>query len=114
MNCVAPGSIQFPGGSWDKRVKADPEGMRAFVKANLPLGRFGRGEEVGDVVAFLASERAEPDHGSVYCGGWGAGEVAGVSCTSHAPQTVIRFPSRVCSSWKTRARPSFSPPACRR
>ncbi len=58
VNCVAPGSIQFPGGSWDKRVKADPEGMRAFVKANLPLGRFGRGEEVGDVVAFLASERA--------------------------------------------------------
>ncbi len=58
VNCVAPGSIRFPGGSWDKRVQADPEGMRAFVKANLPLGRFGRGEEVGDVVTFLASERA--------------------------------------------------------
>ena len=58
VNCVAPGSIRFEGGSWDKRVKADPDGMRAFVRANLPLGRFGRGEEVGDVVAFLASERA--------------------------------------------------------
>ena len=58
VNCVAPGSIQFPGGSWDKRVKADPEGMRAFVQANLPMGRFGRGEEVGDAVTFLASERA--------------------------------------------------------
>ena len=58
VNCVAPGSIQFPGGSWDKRVKADPDGMREFVRANLPLGRFGKGEEVGDVVAFLASERA--------------------------------------------------------
>ena len=58
VNCVAPGSIRFPGGSWDKRVKADPDGMRAFVRANLPLGRFGKGEEVGDVVAFLSSERA--------------------------------------------------------
>ena len=58
VNCVAPGSIRFPGGSWDTRVKADPDGMRAFVRANLPLGRFGRGEEVGDVVAFLASGRA--------------------------------------------------------
>ena len=58
VNCVAPGSIRFEGGSWDKRVKADPDGMRAFVKANLPLGRFGRGEEVGDVVAFLSSRRA--------------------------------------------------------
>ena len=58
VNCVAPGSIQFPGGSWDKRVKSDPEGMRKFVDANLPLGRFGRAEEVADVVTFLASERA--------------------------------------------------------
>ena len=58
VNCVAPGSIQFPGGSWDKRVKADPDGMRTFVRENLPLGRFGKGEEVGDVVAFLSSERA--------------------------------------------------------
>ena len=58
VNCVAPGSIRFEGGSWDKRVKSDPEGMKAFVEANLPLGRFGRAEEVGDVVAFLASDRA--------------------------------------------------------
>ena len=58
VNCVAPGSIRFEGGSWDKRVKADPDGMRAFVRANLPLGRFGRADEVGDVVAFLSSERA--------------------------------------------------------
>lgn len=58
VNCVAPGSIRFKGGSWDKRVVADPEGMKKFVKANLPLGRFGRADEVGDVVAFLASERA--------------------------------------------------------
>ena len=58
VNCVAPGSIRFAGGSWDKRVKADPDGMRAFVRSNLPLGRFGRGEEVGDVVAYLSSRRA--------------------------------------------------------
>ena len=58
VNCVAPGSIRFPGGSWDQRVKSDPEGMKAFVDANLPLGRFGQAEEVGDVVAFLASARA--------------------------------------------------------
>ncbi|MDH3222512.1 MAG: SDR family oxidoreductase [Gemmatimonadota bacterium] len=58
VNSVAPGSIRFEGGSWDKRVKADPEGMKAFVEANLPLGRFGRADEVADVVTFLASERA--------------------------------------------------------
>lgn len=55
---VAPGSIRFPGGSWDRRVREDPEGMEDFVRANIPLGRFGRRDEVADLVAFLVSPRA--------------------------------------------------------
>jgi 3-oxoacyl-[acyl-carrier protein] reductase len=58
VNSVAPGSIRFPGGSWDRRVLEDPEGMADFVRRELPFGRFGRPEEVGAVVAFLASARA--------------------------------------------------------
>ena len=55
---VAPGSILFPGGSWHARQQADPEGIAEFVRRELPFGRFGRPEEVGAVVAFLASPRA--------------------------------------------------------
>ncbi|MEM1206301.1 MAG: SDR family NAD(P)-dependent oxidoreductase [Acidobacteriota bacterium] len=58
VNSVAPGSIRFPGGSWDRRCRDDPEGMATFVEQNLPLGRFGRAEEVADAVTFLVSERA--------------------------------------------------------
>jgi 3-oxoacyl-[acyl-carrier protein] reductase len=58
VNSIAPGSISFPGGSWWKRQQADPEGIAEFVRRELPFGRFGRPEEVGDVVAFLASPRA--------------------------------------------------------
>lgn len=58
VNSVAPGSISFPGGSWHRRQQEDPEGMAAFVRGQLPFGRFGRAEEVGAVVAFLASPRA--------------------------------------------------------
>ena len=58
VNSVAPGSISFPGGSWHRRQQEDPEGMAAFVRDQLPFGRFGRAEEVGAVVAFLASPRA--------------------------------------------------------
>lgn len=58
VNSVAPGSIRFPGGSWDRRVQEDPEGMAEFVKRELPFGRFGRPEEVGAVVAFLVSPMA--------------------------------------------------------
>jgi 3-oxoacyl-[acyl-carrier protein] reductase len=55
VNSVAPGSILFPGGSWDKRQREDPVGIADFVARELPFGRFGRPEEVGTVVAFLAS-----------------------------------------------------------
>jgi 3-oxoacyl-[acyl-carrier protein] reductase len=55
---VAPGSVSFPGGSWARRQQEDPEGMARFVAQEMPLGRFGRAEEVGDVVAFLCSDRA--------------------------------------------------------
>jgi 3-oxoacyl-[acyl-carrier protein] reductase len=55
---VAPGSVRHPGGSWDRRVEADPEGMAAFVAREIPAGRFGTAEEVADVIAFLVSPRA--------------------------------------------------------
>jgi 3-oxoacyl-[acyl-carrier protein] reductase len=58
VNSVAPGSILFPGGSWHKRQQADPEGIAQFISRELPFGRFGRADEVGAVVAFLASARA--------------------------------------------------------
>jgi len=58
VNTVAPGSILFPGGSWHQRQVADPEGIADFVRRELPFGRFGTPEEVGQVVAFLASPRA--------------------------------------------------------
>ena len=58
VNSVAPGSILFPGGGWARRIAADPAAMEAFVKSDMPLGRFGKPEEIANVVVFLASERA--------------------------------------------------------
>lgn len=58
VNAVCPGSIAFPGGGWARRLEQDPEGMAQFIRQNIPGGRFGRAEEVADVVVFLASKRA--------------------------------------------------------
>jgi 3-oxoacyl-[acyl-carrier protein] reductase len=58
VNSVAPGSTAFPGGSWGRRLEQDPEGMKAFVEANIAMGRFGRPEEIAAVAVFLASEQA--------------------------------------------------------
>jgi len=58
VNSVAPGSISFEGGTWWKRTQEDPKGMAEFVKKEIPFGRFGTPEEVGALVAFLASPKA--------------------------------------------------------
>jgi len=50
----------MPGPIDTERLRAlagDEDGLAARA-AEVPLGRIGRAEEVGDVVAFLASERA--------------------------------------------------------
>jgi 3-oxoacyl-[acyl-carrier protein] reductase len=58
VNSVSPGSILFEGGTWWKRQQADPAAIAEFVTRELPFGRFGKPEEIGDVVAYLSSSRA--------------------------------------------------------
>jgi len=58
VNSVAPGSILFPGGGWDRRQKADPVAIAEMVKRELPFGRFGTPDEVANAVVFLASPKA--------------------------------------------------------
>ena len=57
VNCVAPGSIEFPGGTWEQRRTEDPALYDATL-AQIPFGRMGRPEEVASVVLFLASPAA--------------------------------------------------------
>ena len=57
VNCVAPGSIEFPGGIWDERRRKQPE-LYERVLRGIPSGRMGRPEEVAQAVLFLASDLA--------------------------------------------------------
>jgi len=57
VNGIAPGSIEFPGGVWDRR-KTDNPRLYGAVLNSIPFGRLGTPEEVANVVMFLASPLA--------------------------------------------------------
>ncbi|HUG65367.1 MAG TPA: SDR family oxidoreductase [Gaiellaceae bacterium] len=60
VNCLAPGRIDTA------RIRdVYPDGPTAADLATIPLGRLGTTREVGDVVAFLCSERASYVSGTV-------------------------------------------------
>jgi 3-oxoacyl-[acyl-carrier protein] reductase len=58
VNSLAPGSILFPGGGWERRRKANPEEIEAFIRRDFPFGRMGTPQEVAAAAAFLLSPRA--------------------------------------------------------
>jgi 3-oxoacyl-[acyl-carrier protein] reductase len=64
VNSVAPCSILWPGGGWDRRQQADPEGIAEYVRRELPVGRFGTVDEVAAVVAFVCSQQASLVNGA--------------------------------------------------
>lgn len=57
VNCVAPGSVEFPDGVWEQRRADNPELYGRTLKS-IPFGRLGYPEEIADVVLFLASPLA--------------------------------------------------------
>jgi 3-oxoacyl-[acyl-carrier protein] reductase len=54
VNAIAPGSIAFADGLWDRRRVEQPELYRATL-AKIPFGRFGTPEEIAHAALFLAS-----------------------------------------------------------
>jgi len=57
INTIAPGSIEFEGGVWERAKTANPVRYKSVFES-IPWGRLGRPEEVADVTVFLASDRA--------------------------------------------------------
>jgi 3-oxoacyl-[acyl-carrier protein] reductase len=54
VNAIAPGSVAFADGLWERRKLEQPELYRATL-ARIPFGRFGLPEEIAHAALFLAS-----------------------------------------------------------
>ena len=65
VNVIAPGNINFPGGSWDEKLKLNPTKVEDIIRATVPMNRFGKPEEIADAALFICSERAKFITGSV-------------------------------------------------
>ena len=54
VNAIAPGSIMFPDGLWERRKRDEPA-LYASTLAKIPFGRFGTPDEIAHAALFLAS-----------------------------------------------------------
>lgn len=66
VNSLAPGSVFFPGGVWERRMAESPDQLKSFVESAMPLGRFGRPEEISAAAVFMCSPRASLVHGACW------------------------------------------------
>jgi 3-oxoacyl-[acyl-carrier protein] reductase len=57
VNCVAPGSIEFPGGTWERARLNNPD-LYGRILRSIPFGRLGKPEEIAQVALFLCSPLA--------------------------------------------------------
>lgn len=58
VNTIAPGNIFVKGGTWDIKMKINPETTNQMLNEKVPLKRFGLPEEISNLVLFLSSKRA--------------------------------------------------------
>tara|TARA_Y100000294_G_C8566245_1_gene340943 strand:- start:993 stop:1760 length:768 start_codon:yes stop_codon:yes gene_type:complete len=58
VNTIVPGNFYFKDGGWDKKKKLNPKKINKLIKDKVPLNRFGKPEEIANLVAFLLSSKA--------------------------------------------------------
>jgi len=72
VNAIAPGSIEFADGLWDRRRREEPA-LYAQVRDSIPFGGFGHVEDIAAAASFLLSPQAR----------WITGQVLAVDGGQH-------------------------------
>ena len=65
LSSVLPGAVFTEGGYWDDALKNRPEHVRKYLEERMAIKRFGRLEEVSELVVFMCSEQASFCIGSI-------------------------------------------------
>ena len=65
VNCVCPGTVETPMIQGIIDLDSDPDRLRNILNKMHPIGRMGQASEIGEVIAFLASDRSSFMTGSI-------------------------------------------------
>lgn len=65
VSAILPGAVYTEGGYWDYTSKNNPEHVQKYLSERQRIGRFGKPEEIGNMVAFLCSDLASFNTGSI-------------------------------------------------
>jgi 3-oxoacyl-[acyl-carrier protein] reductase len=66
VNCLAPGNVLFPGGSWERHLTERKEEVERMMSSEVPQHRFGTPEEIAHFAAYLVSPKSEFATGGCY------------------------------------------------
>jgi len=75
VSAVLPGAVYTEGGYWDTTKKNRPEHVERYLNERMAIHRFGKPDEIGQVVTFLCSQHSSFITGSSFTvdGGQGRG-----------------------------------------
>jgi 2-keto-3-deoxy-L-fuconate dehydrogenase len=73
-NAICPGTVESPSLEERLRAQGDYKAARAAFVARQPIGRFGKPEEIAELVVYLSSDAAGYTTGAIHLidGGWAA------------------------------------------
>ncbi|MDQ3000786.1 MAG: SDR family oxidoreductase [Fibrobacterota bacterium] len=75
VTSILPGAVFTEGGYWDLASKDRPQHVEKYLKDRMAIQRFGKTEEISDVVVFLCSEKASFCVGSAFLVDGGQGRI---------------------------------------
>ena len=58
INAVAPGNILFSNSTWEKKLLQNKKQIMNIIEKEVALKRFGKPEEIANIVVFLSSKRS--------------------------------------------------------
>ena len=58
LTSVMPGAVFTKGGYWDKQSKKNPKKVKKYLAERMAIKRFGKVNEISEIVKFLCSDQA--------------------------------------------------------